>query len=422
MGARRELTLRETLRGAIVPVYMMQLFVVGSIQSVQPVLALFALSLGASVGISAVIVAATNAVQVLLIVPFGIMAERIGRSRLLYTSSVLSIVGTAVSIVAPDVTTLILSRLLIGVAGSMYFGLAYALVADLAPLGGAGKAMSTFAAASQIGAFVGPLAGGVIAEAFGYRSAFAVATLILVPTLLAVHLIVRRTLGAEPHIEGERRTPETNVPPFEKRNYGMGLITAFQYGAGSSIAALLIPVYLVDKLHTTDVQGIGLMLGASSIGQVLVRLFAASASDRYGRKPIMSSGLILIALGAGVPLVRTDFFAGVVATMLYGVGLSLVMPATGALMADSIPRQRRVVGMAAFQTAASSGAASGPVLLGFLAENAGFPTAFVAVVASNVVVALLVTLLVQAKKARQSLTSRRPPRTSIQKDPPERSG
>jgi len=404
--------LRRSLSGAVVPVYTMQLFLVASVQSVTPVLALFSLNLGASVGISSIIVGTTNLVQVALILPFGIMAERIRRSRLLYASSILCIIGTAISVIAQTITVLVVSRLLIGIGGSMYFGLAYALVADLAPRGAAGRSMSTFAAASQIGAFAGPLAGGFVAEAFGYRSAFALATLTLVPTLLAVRLIVRRTLGAEPHIEGERRTPEINSPPFEKRNYGVGLIAAFQYGTASSISALLIPIYLVDQLHTTNVQGVGLMLGASSVGQVVVRLFAASASDRFGRRLIMSLGLVMVAMGAGVLLVWTDFFAGLAATMLYGIGVSLVMPATGALMADSIPRQRRVVGMAAFQTVASCGAAVGPILLGFLAESSGIPSAFQAVVISNTVVALLVFALVQAKKGHQSIT------VSVDSSPP----
>ena len=395
--------LAEAAKGVTFPLYLsVGLFMISS-QSPIPILALYALSMGAGVALGAAVGGAYNGVATLTQIPFGVMGDRVGRHRFFYAGSIVSIVAPILSYFATDVNLLIATRLVGGLASGMFVPLAYAYAMEMAPSGGFGRAMGNFGAVTQTGVFFGLLIGGFVAQSFGYRAVFLVSSLIAVPTLPLIRSALARTSIAGKsspagHASGMEGTK------FMKRNFFAALASAFGLGIVTSVVAVLVPIYLVAILHETDARGAGIILATAAIGQIVIRIFMGSISDRLGRKVVIVAGLLIVLVGFSILTVRADFWTAMGAVLLYGLGFALALPATGALVADSTPRAMRGLGMGSFQALANGGSAVGAVTLGFLAEALGFPQTFEIMAISTGFLAASLTLLV-----RGPMTRKRPP-------------
>jgi MFS family permease len=108
----------------------------------------------------------------LLQYPFGVVADRIGRTIPVLAGSALY--GGAVILVGAvtDLRTAQAGMVLVGVLGALMVPATLALVSDLADAGDRGVAMAGFNIAGSVGFLVGIVAGGLIADAYGYRAAF----------------------------------------------------------------------------------------------------------------------------------------------------------------------------------------------------------------------------------------------------------
>lgn len=109
---------------------------------------------------------------------------------------------------------------------------------------------------------------------------------------------------------------------------------------------LLIPVF---TLYAADFKGatpalIGIALGAYGLSQGLLQMPFGLLSDKWGRKPIITLGLILFIIGS---------LMGAVTDSIYGIILARILQGTGAvgsvliaLLADLTPDEARTKAMA----------------------------------------------------------------------------
>ena len=99
-------------------------------------------------------------VTALILRPFaGQMADRRGRRPLLIGGALLAAAAIAAQAVVTDLGVLIGLRLLMGVAEAFFFVAGFAMVADLAPPGRAGEALSFNSLALYLGIAFGPIVG-----------------------------------------------------------------------------------------------------------------------------------------------------------------------------------------------------------------------------------------------------------------------
>lgn len=109
---------------------------------------------------------------------------------------------------------------------------------------------------------------------------------------------------------------------------------------------LLIPVFSV---YATQFQGatptlIGIALGAYGLTQGLLQMPFGILSDKLGRKPIISLGLLLFAIGSIVGALSTSIYGIILARILQGMGA--VGSVLIALLADVTPDEDRTKAMA----------------------------------------------------------------------------
>ena len=132
--------------------------------------------IGREFGLSAVnlgwVLTAYTLAAAMFLVPFGRLADLVGRKRIFTLGIAVNIAGTALCALAPSAFFLILGRGVQGVGGAMIFGTGVAILTSVYPPGGRGHALGLNTAAVYTGLSLGPVLGGFLVHAFGWRSVF----------------------------------------------------------------------------------------------------------------------------------------------------------------------------------------------------------------------------------------------------------
>jgi MFS family permease len=109
---------------------------------------------------------------------------------------------------------------------------------------------------------------------------------------------------------------------------------------------LLIPVFSIHAAHLEGATPplIGLALGIYGLAQALLQIPFGLFSDRIGRKPIITLGLILFALGSLLGALTHSIYGMILARTLQGTGA--IGSVLIALLADLTPDEQRTKAMA----------------------------------------------------------------------------
>lgn len=121
----------------------------------------------------------------------GSAGDVFGRWRLLSLSLLVAVAGAGLCAAAPTIETLIAARMVQGVGGGGCIALALAMIGELVPARERGRFHGYVTTVMVTASAAGPLIGGVITEAFGWRALF----LAEVPVGLAGWLLLRRVEG-----------------------------------------------------------------------------------------------------------------------------------------------------------------------------------------------------------------------------------
>src|SRR5205807_5950154 len=127
--------------------------------------------------------------------------------------------------------------------------------------------------------------------------------------------------------------------------------------AGASLASVyglrmlglffILPVFAV---HAANLKGggdlalVGIALGAYGLSQGILQIPFGLASDRWGRKPAIYTGLVIFAAGSFLGVAAHDIWAAIVARTLQGAGA--ISSVAMALAADLTREQHRTKIMA----------------------------------------------------------------------------
>jgi len=214
-----------------------------------------------------------------------------------------------------------------------------------------GKAMALHLVGGSIGFAIGPILGGIIADAFNWRFAF---ILLSLPALFAVPLILKK-LSQPRRVNRSRLTEQipvvAEVVAIEpiKRSPGIGhilrpiaivlaLVILVHFVSESALS--FVPLYLVDK-HNIDPAYAAMLLGVIRGGGIIGSLFGGWLSDRWSRR---NSLLVsLIAIGPVLYLLTILPFNGwiFVIFILFGFLLYMRMVTIQPFLMENVPSHFR---------------------------------------------------------------------------------
>jgi MFS family permease len=324
----------------------------------------------------------------IVLTPFvGLLADRIGRRRVLVPLLfIFGVSGAGVAFV-DEFTHVLLLRFLQGVGASALISLSVTLIGDFyegtqrdAVMGFNGSSMST-------GAALYPLLGGLLA-AVRWNAPFLFFGVGILVGLVALLVLEEPTLQESTDVRTYfGRLREAALEPRALVLFA-AVFSAFFLFYGGVLTA--VPLLL------SDVYG----LTAAEIGPVLAMVALASAvvSSQYGRLANWRTGPELVALGfvaygaslVGIWLATSPTLIGA-ALLSFGVGFGVVMPSIDTTLVTLVSGELRAGVMGLRTSVLRLGQTLGPFAFTFVAETAFATTAGgyrVLLVAGGTVVAL----------------------------------
>jgi MFS family permease len=154
-------------------------------------------------------------------------------------------------------------------------------------------------------------------------------------------------------------------------------------GARSAI----VPLFVVEALHEPPLwTGIGFTV--FTLANIVTLLAGGRATDRRGRRPVLLVGCLVSAAGTALLALPPSLPLLIGALTVFGLGSGLLDVAPGAMMGDVVGGRGGTV-VAGYQMAGDLGSLAGPLVAGYLADSAGFGTAFAATAAVLVAAAVV---------------------------------
>ena len=129
----------------------------------------------------------------IFLLPFGRLADIIGRKKVFSYGIFLFTVSTFLIIFTGNITTLIVLRIFQGLSSAMIFGTSLAIITSVFQPGERGRAMGINITAVYLGLSCGPIIGGLLTQYLGWRSIFA----FLVPFGIVSLILINRKIKTE---------------------------------------------------------------------------------------------------------------------------------------------------------------------------------------------------------------------------------
>lgn len=349
--------------------------------------------IGKEFGLSAVrlgwVLTAYTLTAAMFLVPFGRLADITGRKRVFAIGLVFDICGATLGALAPSAFLLILARAIQGTGGAMIFGTGVAILTSVYPPGDRGRALGLNTAAVYTGLSLGPVIGGLIVHAAGWRTIFlitipiAATGLVLATTRLkgewaeargegfdlpgavlfgsglvalifglsrlpkplglsftAAGLLI---LAAFVVLEGRVKSPVLDIRLFRcNRIFAFSNLAALLNYCATAAVAFLMSLYL-QYIKGLPPYKAGLVLVAQPIVMAVTSPFAGRISDRSEPRLIASLGMALSAAGLLLfaflrPETSFAYIVGSLACLGLGFGL-FSSPNTNAVMSSVETRQ-----------------------------------------------------------------------------------
>jgi len=347
----------------------------------------------------------------------GALADDFGRRRMLLVSTGLLALTSALAALAPSADVLIAARILQGVSGAGVLAASLGTIGHAFPSGRQRTfATSVWGSAVGAGIALGPLAGGAVGDALGWRSSYwlqAIAAALLVPAavtldesrssqrrpldflgaatlaaamasltaglvegrnswsaastiaLLAGGVVLLSLFAA---IEARRRHPMLELSRFTQPLFVASLSGAL--ATGIAVIGLMSVTPLVLQLGLqVSVIGSAAVLAAWSATSMAVALATRPVLGRLNGPSVLALGFAVCAVGEfaltglGVGSSWTHVLPGLA---IVGIGSGLANSALGRLAVESVPRERAGLGSGANNTARYLGGAAGVALVAAL--------------------------------------------------------
>jgi MFS family permease len=150
----------------------------------------------------------------------------------------------------------------------------------------------------------------------------------------------------------------------------------------------LVPTY-AERLDLSSTES-GVLIAAASVTILLVSLPAGVLADRLGARRLTVASAGLVAAAAAAQGLAPGFAGLIAARAAFGIGFGGLWSAGVALLAESVPAERRATALARVMLVAGLGTTLGPSFAGVAADRLGLDAPFVitAVLTALVTVAL----------------------------------
>lgn len=380
---------------------------------IAPALPAFARSFNVSFTAASAVVSAFAVMRLLFAPATGRLVTVFGERRI-YLIGLLIVAGSTFACAfAQGYWQLLLFRAAGGVGSTMFTVSAMALLIRMSPGEIRGRVSGYFSAGFLIGNITGPLIGSALVN-FGLRMPFVVYSIALVIASIVVATQLRDHGGRPDPMQ----TVTVGVLAFRAAlrdsTYRAILSSNFVQGWSSmGVRVAVVPLFITDGLDEGAAMS-GVALAVFAVGNVAAIVVAGRLSDTFGRRPVMLPGLAVAAVATAALGFAPNLAVALALCLAAGAGSGLFAPTHQAALADVLGNRRQGgSALAAYGMSSDLGAVSGPIVVGFVADKAGFGPAFVL---TGAVTAVAFVLWLLAAETAPAVVGAGPHLTDVDRD------
>ncbi|MEX2106887.1 MAG: MFS transporter [Solirubrobacterales bacterium] len=323
----------------------------------------------------------------------GRLGDIFGRRRIFLGGVIIFALSSATAGLAPDATSLVVSRIVQGVGAALMMPGTLSIITDAFPPEERGKAMGTWAGVSALALAIGPVVGGFLTEQVSWRAIFYLNIPVAIGAVMATLFAVRESrdtsvgrdvdyagvavlttgltalilalvegnswgwgstetiallalaaiaLPVFVAVENRVSAPMVQFDLLSDRNFLGAVVVALIISFAMLGVFFFLALYMQDILGYSPLEA-GVRFLPSTLMIVAVAPVAGRLSDRFGPRWLIGAGLVLIAASLftfsriAVDSSYGDLLPGF---MLLGIGIAMTMsPMTSAAM-NAVPVQK----------------------------------------------------------------------------------
>lgn len=348
----------------------------------------------------------------------GRAGDVLGKKQIYVVGFAVFTVASVLCGLAPSVGLLIAFRVVQAIGAVMILALGTAVLVEAFPTHERGKAMGLIGTAVSIGIVSGPVIGGLLISAFGWRSIFFVNLPVgIVGTLIAVRFVPRSVPAARQRfdvagaailsaallalslaltlsqelglgsplvlvlmagavvagvvfvrVELAVDSPMIQLRMFRSRMLTTNVITGYLLFVVLSATFFLLPFFL-EEMQGRPIEQVGLLLGTAPLMLGIISPLAGTWSDKIGERPLTVAGLVVTALAYLLFLtldVDTSALHFVLLAIPLGIGSGLFQSPNNSAIMGAMPPEYVGVGGGLLTLTRLLGQITGIAVLGSL--------------------------------------------------------
>ena len=173
-------------------------------------------------------------------------------------------------------------------------------------------------------------------------------------------------------------------------------LAVFSITLGVGLVVPLLPVY-AQELGATGLY-IGFIFGAFSLSRTAFLPYFGKISDRKGRKPFITTGLLAYFLVSIAYIFSKSLNLFIMIRFFQGIASAMILPVALAYIGDITPEKKEGFIMGLFNVSIYGGLSVGPVIGGMVKDSFGIQISFLSMGLISFVGFLLCFILLPSKK------------------------
>lgn len=259
---------------------------------IAPIFPLYAGSFTASAFSIGIAFAAFSAARAVLAPALGRISDRTDRRRMMLIGLLGYSLVSVLFVFASSLWHLGVLRFIQGAMAAMVAPIAQAYVGDLTPPGREGRYINIFYSSMFIGMALGPVIGGVVAEAWSYKVAFLLMGGIGLAALVMVAVLLPKNNPSKAREAGGSPTVSPRGAPLRDKGVLTLLVYWITRGFWQQGFSTFYPLFAVAAYGLSE-SSIGIVLTVQLLAGGLLQIPFGWLADRYRRLPQIAVGSIL---------------------------------------------------------------------------------------------------------------------------------
>ena len=274
--------------------------------------------------------------------PFGLLADRVGRLPALRVGLFLFLAASAATVLAPNIYVLLGARFLQGIGGASAAVIARAIARDVSDGAELTRLASILVASLAIATLIAPLAGSITIYLGNWRGVFGVSLLmgVVAVALMVTNIVETRSPEQEKVHLFRQLTQSTRAFLHSRQSIWGATIVGFTFFAYMGIVAGIAQV-TVDAYGMSS-AAVGLVFSGAVVFYVSAGRIGGRIAKRVGANAILHYGILAFVVAAiccslNVYIQPQSFWFFWWGLIPFFIGMGLVFPAATAITLEPLP-------------------------------------------------------------------------------------